>query len=145
MGKFDGLIGEGTFDPVGAVWEFAETGVVAWVAVLLSSNSLIGVMSQNVTNKSQQSQLARVKTKKAKTLFQQRCAKCHGRDGAAKTTYGQIVSATNLTDSEWQQRVDDKRLVNSIKHGRGQMPAFGEKLNEEQIILLAFYVRAFTK
>ena len=32
MGKFDGLIGEGTFDPVAVVWELAETG--AWVAVL---------------------------------------------------------------------------------------------------------------
>jgi len=39
VGKFDGLIGEGTFDPVGAVWEFAETGVVAWVAVLFGSAS----------------------------------------------------------------------------------------------------------
>ena len=40
MGKFDGLIGEGTFEPVAVVWEFvADTGVVAWVAVLFGSAS----------------------------------------------------------------------------------------------------------
>jgi cbb3-type cytochrome c oxidase subunit III len=121
--------------------------ILAWVVVLLSSNFFIGsrVISQNVTNKPQQSQLTPAKAKEAKRLFKQRCAKCHGKDGAANTTYGQIVGATNLTDTEWQQRVDDKRLVNSIKHGRGQMPGFGEKLNEEQITQLASYVRAFTK
>jgi len=37
VGKFDGLIGEGTFDPVAVVWELAETG--AWVAVSFGSES----------------------------------------------------------------------------------------------------------
>lgn len=77
------------------------------------------------------SQKAPLKTKEAKRLFKQKCAKCHGQDGGA----------TNLTDPEWQERVDDKRLINSLKYGRGQMPAFGEKLTEEQITSLMLYVR----
>ena len=37
MGKVDGLIGEVTLEPLAEVWELfvAETGVVAWGAVVL--------------------------------------------------------------------------------------------------------------
>ena len=97
-----------------------------------------------VANGFQRSQMPTAKAKETKRLFKQKCAKCHGQDGAGNT-YGQIVGATNFTDPEWRQRVDDKRLVNSIKHGRGQMPAFGEKLTEDQITSLVMYVRTFGK
>ena len=83
-------------------------------------------------------------SKEAKRLFKQKCSKCHGQDGAG-SNYGEIIGVTNLTNPEWQQRVDDKRLMNSIKHGRGQMPAFGEKLNEDQITSLVSHVRTLGK
>ena len=102
-------------------------------------------ISQGLTNRPQSSQGFPAKTKEAKKLFKQKCVKCHGSDGTGITTQGQIIGATNLTDPEWQERVDDKQLVNSIKHGRGQMPAFGEKLSEEQIIFLTSYVRTLKK
>jgi cbb3-type cytochrome c oxidase subunit III len=89
-------------------------------------------------------QLSPTKTKAAKKLFSQKCAKCHGSNGAG-TTYGQIVGATDLSDAAWQEKVDDQRVITSITHGRGQMPAFEKKLSEEQIELLANYVRAFRK
>ena len=92
----------------------------------------------------QRSQVSPAKAKEAKRLFKQKCVKCHGQDGAGNN-YGQIIGATNLTNPEWQERVDDKRLVNSIRHGRGQMPAFGEKLSEEQITFLTSYVRTLKK
>ena len=85
------------------------------------------------------------KTKEARKLFKQKCAKCHGADGAGNTTYGQIVGATDLTDREWQQQVDDERILNSLTHGRGQMPAFDKKLTNEQLASLALYVRSFKK
>jgi len=91
-----------------------------------------------------QNKLPATKAKETKRLFKQKCVKCHGQDGAGNN-YGKIVGATNLTDPEWQQRVDDKRLVNSVTHGRGQMPAFGEKLTEEQIASLVSYVRTLGK
>ena len=97
-----------------------------------------------VANGFQHSQMPAAKAKEAKRVFKQKCSKCHGQDGAG-STYGQIVGATNLTDSGWQERVDDKRLVDSIKHGRGQMPAFGEKLTEDQIASLVMYVRTLEK
>ena len=95
-------------------------------------------------NAPQRSQIPPAKAKEAKRVFKQKCSKCHGQDGAGNN-YGAIIGATNLTDPEWQQRVDDKRLVNSITHGRGQMPAFGEKLTEDQITSLVMYIRTLQK
>ena len=122
-------------------------GFFPLVLVLWARNLFVGsiAMSRVLTNRPQNSQVLPAKAKEAKKLFKQRCLKCHGSDGTGNTTYGQIVGATNLTDPEWQERVDDKRLVNSIKHGRGQMPAFGEKLSEEQITSLTSYVRTLRK
>lgn len=85
------------------------------------------------------------KTKEAKKLFKQKCAKCHGSDGAGNTTRGLLVGATDLTSPEWHNRVDDERILNSLTHGRGQMPAFDKKLTNEQLALLTVYVRSFKK
>lgn len=113
------------------------------VMVLLAGALLIGV-SQAAGNSFQRSQVSPAKAKEAKRLFKQKCAKCHGQDGAGNN-YGQIIGATNLSDPEWQQRVDDNRIINSITHGRGQMPAAGEKLTEEQITSLMLHVRTLKK
>ena len=85
--------------------------------------------------------LSTAKAKEAKKLFKLRCAKCHGAAGAGDSAYGQIVGATNLRDPNWHDKVDDDRLLNSIKHGRGQMPAFDKKLTDDQIQSLALFVR----
>jgi len=115
------------------------------IMVLLAGTLLIGyAVSQAVAHRFQRSQVSPAKAKEAKRLFKQKCVKCHGQDGAGNN-YGQIIGATNLTDPEWQQRVDDKRIINSIKHGRGQMPALGEKLTEDQILSLMLYVRTLKK
>lgn len=111
--------------------------MVLFVWTLLISYTVAQVVAQR-------SQASPAKTKEAKRLFKQKCAKCHGQDGAG-SNYGQIVGATNLSDPEWQQRADDKRIFNSIKHGRGQMPALGEKLTEEQITSLILFVRTLKK
>ena len=83
------------------------------------------------------------KAKEGRTLFQQNCVKCHGVDGSGDTTDGEILGTPNFTDSKWQEKSDDLRLFNSIKHGRGQMPSFEKKFSKEQIKLLVKYVRAF--
>lgn len=117
------------------------------VLVLWAGDLFVGfvALSRVLTNRPRSSQVPPAKAKEAKKLFKQKCVKCHGSDGSGNTTYGQIIGATNLTDPEWQERVDDKRLVSSIKHGSGQMPAFGEKLTEEQIASLTSYVRTLRK
>jgi mono/diheme cytochrome c family protein len=81
----------------------------------------------------------------AAQLYAKQCASCHGKDGRAKTIKGKLKHARNLTDAEWQEKVSDERIFNSIMNGKEKMPAFGKKLSQEQIEALVTYVRAFRK
>jgi mono/diheme cytochrome c family protein len=123
---------------------FRQLPVLPLVFVLIGGIGLI-VMGQTSPATHQDTQMTPAKAKEAKKLFKQKCLKCHGADGAGETAFGQIVGAADFTDSEWQKRVDDERLVNSITYGRGQMPPFGKKLSREQITFLLAYVRAFKR
>ncbi|HXI24686.1 MAG TPA: cytochrome c [Pyrinomonadaceae bacterium] len=78
-----------------------------------------------------------------KVVFKQHCAKCHGTDGRGRTVEGEIAGAQDFTDQDWRQRVEEQRIINSITHGRGQMPAFEKKLSKEQIKSLAAFVLTF--
>ena len=63
----------------------------------------------------------------AKTTFDAQCAKCHGKDGRARTTRGRLSHARDLTSAGWQNEVSDERLFNSIIKGKGKnMPAYGK-------------------
>ncbi|MEP6820069.1 MAG: cytochrome c [bacterium] len=81
----------------------------------------------------------------AAELYAKNCATCHGKDGRAKTFKAKLNHARNLTDPEWQDKVSDERIFNSIMNGKGKMPAFGKKLSEQEINALVPYVRAFKK
>ena len=77
-----------------------------------------------------------------KATFDAQCAKCHGKDGRAKSLHAKHVHARDMTDAAWQNEVSDERLFNSITKGKGKnMPAFGKKLSEDQIDALVRYVR----
>jgi mono/diheme cytochrome c family protein len=80
----------------------------------------------------------------AASLFNSQCAKCHGRDGRAKTTRGRQTHTRDLTTGEWQDDVSDERLYNSIRRGKGKMPSF-KKLSDAQIDSLVSYVRRLRK
>lgn len=77
-------------------------------------------------------------------LYAKQCASCHGKDGRAKTIKGKLKHARNLTEAEWQEKVSDERIFNSIMNGKEKMPAW-KKLSQEQIEALVTYVRAFKK
>ena len=82
----------------------------------------------------------------ARTLYSKHCATCHGNDGRAKTFKGKLKHARDLTDADWQARVSDERIFNSINNGRGsKMPGFEKKLSESQINALTGYVRQLKK
>lgn len=82
----------------------------------------------------------------AKALFGEKCARCHGADGRGRTTLGEMLSAPDFTDERfWGEEKSERRLVNSITGGKGEMPAFGKKLSKRDISGLADYVRAFRK
>ena len=82
----------------------------------------------------------------ATQLYARHCASCHGNDGKAKTSKGKFSHARDLTEVAWQDDVTDERIFNSIMNGRnvrGNMPAFSDKLNEEEADALVSYVRKF--
>ena len=81
----------------------------------------------------------------AAQLYTKHCASCHGKDGRSKTIKGKLKHARNLTDSEWQDKVSDERIYNSINNGKGKMPGYAKKLSDVQIESLATYVRALKK
>jgi mono/diheme cytochrome c family protein len=81
----------------------------------------------------------------AAELYAKNCASCHGKDGRAKTFKGKLKHARDLADPEWQARVSDERIFNSIMNGKGKMPAYGKKLSEQEINALAAYVRGLKK
>ena len=110
---------------------------------LLSSIVIVGA-----TAVSRSSPVLLTKVNPARTaaaIFAKDCATCHGKDGQAKTFKAKFNHARNLTDAQWQGRVSDERLFNSINNGKGKMPAFGKKLSEEEINSLVPYVRGLKK
>ena len=81
----------------------------------------------------------------AASVYNSKCAKCHGRDGRANSMHARHEHARDLTSAEWQDSVSDERIYNSISNGKGKMPAFKKKLSDEQIDELVNYVRRFRK
>jgi len=81
----------------------------------------------------------------AQELFDSKCAKCHGKDGRAKSLHAKHVHARDFTDASWQDSVTDERLFNSISNGKGKMPSFKKDFAEDQIDALVAYVRRFKK
>jgi len=78
-------------------------------------------------------------------LYQTNCAKCHGKDGQAKSFRGKLLKAEDLTDATWQAATSDEHIFNVISNGHKKMPAFGKKLSEQQINSLIVYVRGLKK
>lgn len=83
---------------------------------------------------------------RAKTLFGERCARCHGADGRGQTVLGGMLGVPDFTDRKWwKEEKSDKRLITSVTDGKGEMPAFGKKLSRQEIVTLVSYVRRFNK
>lgn len=79
-------------------------------------------------------------------LFKQYCAKCHGEDGTGNTPKGKQLKARNFTDPDWQSAKSDEDLIKIVTRGGEDMPAFGKKLDKEQIEgLVKTDVRGFGK
>ena len=61
------------------------------------------------------------------------CVACHGADGAGNP----LLGAPSLADEVWLYGSDINAIVRSIAEGRnGQMPPFGERLDDTQVRLL---------
>ena len=75
----------------------------------------------------------------ATQLYSKNCASCHGRDGRSKTFKAKLNHARNISEPEWQERVSDERIFNSIMNGKGKMPAFGKTFGQEIDVLVLMF------
>lgn len=84
------------------------------------------------------------KERTAPQLYRKYCISCHGSDGRAQTSRGKFNHARDLTDAKWHDEVTDERIFNSVMNGRtvrGNMPAFGNKINQQEADSLVNFVR----
>jgi len=72
-------------------------------------------------------------------LFMDNCASCHGDTGLGDQSMG----APNLADAIWLYGGDRDSLTETIKYARfGIMPAWGQRLSEEDVRAVSAYVHA---
>lgn len=80
---------------------------------------------------------------KAKKLFRSNCASCHGQDGAG-TALGKSMEVPDLR-SEQVQKHTDAELAQVVIQGTNNMPAFKNRLSEDQVHDVVRYVRELGK
>ena len=73
-------------------------------------------------------------------LFQEQCIACHGSDGRAQTEIGKKLGAADLTSDAIRQQ-SDSQLAKVVKDGKGKMPAFDQKLKDDEIRDVITYIR----
>lgn len=70
-------------------------------------------------------------------LFADNCSACHGETGMGDRDMG----APNLTDAIWLYGGDEATLTETVTYSRfGQMPAWGQRLSDEDVRAVALYV-----
>jgi cbb3-type cytochrome c oxidase subunit III len=79
-------------------------------------------------------------------LYLDNCADCHGVDGRGNTVREMGQPYADLTDDVWKFGGDDTSVANAIREGSfGLMPAFQEKLSDQQIQALVSYLKVLRK
>ena len=82
-----------------------------------------------------------------KELFISHCAPCHGPDGKAKTPVARKLAVKDLTQSKLPDAEIKKQIIEGRRDKKGtqQMPAFEDKLSNEQLDSLIGVVKGFRK
>jgi mono/diheme cytochrome c family protein len=78
------------------------------------------------------------------SLYNTKCAVCHGPDGKGETAVGKANKLRDLGSTDVQKQSDDE-LSGIITNGKGKMPAHGKSLKPEQIKELIAYIHSLKK
>jgi cytochrome c6 len=73
-----------------------------------------------------------------KDLYDKKCAMCHGKDGVAKKM---AEGSANLNDAEWQAANSADAIAKVTAEGKGKMKGYEGKLSDEELKLVAEYVK----
>ena len=81
----------------------------------------------------------------AKQSYMEHCQKCHGEkgDGKGQKAAELSVAPMDFTDARQMDELADGQLFEEITKGQLPMPAFEDKLSEQQRWQLVDYVRTF--
>ena len=75
-----------------------------------------------------------------RTIYERKCASCHGATGNGRTVTGSRFKYANLIDGEWRGDGSLGSIERQIRKGRDPMPKFEGKLTDEEIRETAAYV-----
>lgn len=78
----------------------------------------------------------------AATTYKAKCQMCHAADGTGNTPAGQKTGTHDFKSAE-VKKMTDQQLLDITKNGKGKMPAYKDKLSDDQIKELVKYMRAF--
>jgi mono/diheme cytochrome c family protein len=74
-------------------------------------------------------------------VFQRTCSGCHGPDGRGIMRLGLSKPPRDLTNAEFHAQVTDDQLRSVIRVGKGQMPAFGGLMGEDDLNDVIAFIR----
>jgi cytochrome c6 len=80
----------------------------------------------------------------AASIYKTKCVMCHGATGDANTPAGKALKVPSFS-SEEAVKQSDTALLEIAKNGKGKMPAWHDKLSEDQIKGLVAYIRNMQK
>ena len=82
---------------------------------------------------------------KGKAIYMGKCVKCHGEGGKGDGPKAEDLEKkpADYTDKAKMAKITDADIKNTVKEGKRPMPAFGNKLTDEQIDDVIAYVRSF--
>jgi mono/diheme cytochrome c family protein len=75
----------------------------------------------------------------AASTYKTNCVSCHGQDGRGSAV-GKSLHAADFHSAQVSHQ-SDTQLAGVIAEGRGNMPAFGTRLSQDQISALVKYLR----
>jgi cytochrome c6 len=82
--------------------------------------------------------------RRGEDIFREQCTGCHGPDGRAQTDMGKALQAADLTSEVIQQK-SESQLSKSVRGGKGKMPAFENKLADDEIKAVVAHVKQLGK
>lgn len=78
---------------------------------------------------------------RGRRVFQRTCSGCHGPDGRGVMRLGLTKPPRDLTDAQFHAQVTDEQLRSVIRTGKGQMPAFGGLMGDEDLSNVIAFIR----
>jgi cytochrome c6 len=83
-------------------------------------------------------------TDSVEALYKAKCAMCHGADGKGTTPAGMKLNARDFHSPEVAKQTD-AQLRETLEKGKNKMPAYKDKLKEDELESLVGYVRGLAK